>query len=36
MIKVVGISFKNSKKIYNFLPNDFDFNLDESVICETE
>ncbi len=36
MIKVVGISFKNSKKIYNFLPNNLEFKLDEAVICETE
>lgn len=36
MIKVVGVSFYGSNKIYYFLPNDFEVKLKDKVIVETE
>jgi len=36
MIKVVGINFEDSKKIYYFSPNGFELNINTKVIVETE
>jgi Uncharacterized homolog of PSP1 len=36
MIKVIGISFNDSKKIYYFLPNSLELNKGDNVIVETE
>ncbi len=36
MIKVVGINFEDSKKIYYFLPNEFELKINDKVIVETE
>ena len=36
MIKVVGVCFEKSNKIYYFLPNDNICNLNDFVIVETE
>ncbi len=36
MIKVISIIFKKHGKIYNFLPQDFDLNIGDKVIVETE
>lgn len=36
MISVIGINFENSKKIYYFLPNDFELKINDTVIVETE
>ncbi len=36
MIKVVGVSFNDSKKIYYFLPNDLGIEKGKNVIVETE
>lgn len=36
MTKVIGVSFKKGGRVYNFLPNKLDLELDDSVIVETE
>lgn len=36
MIKVVGINFEDSKKIYYFLPNEIELKISDKVIVETE
>ena len=36
MIKVVGINFEDSKKIYYFSPNGFEIKINDKVIVETE
>lgn len=36
MLKVIGVTFKNNGKIYNFSPNDLDLTIGDYVIVETE
>ena len=36
MQKIVGISFNKKSRVYNFSANDFDLNIDDEVIVETE
>lgn len=36
MLKVVGITFKNKGKVYNFSPNDLSLKIGDNVIVETE
>ncbi len=36
MIKVIGVTFKDKGKVYNFSPNDLELKIGDNVIVETE